>query len=106
MKCKGVISALLAIFLISAPAMAGEFDGTWKGRWGGGSSAQIVVAKDKVTSYRFNGNPQRVGGTSVNGKKLVVGSDFKITMTLTGKNAADAAYSGPHGKAAAKLTRN
>lgn len=101
-------SVLVAVFGIASisQAVAADFNGTWSGRWNGGASAQIQVVKDKVASYRFNGQPQRVGATKISGDTLTFGSDFKITLRPSGKNSVNANYSGPYGKASAKLTRN
>lgn len=100
-----ILAAAIGIASVSQ-SLAADFDGTWSGRWNGGSSAQIQVAGDKVTAYRFNGQKQRVGATRISGDTLTFGSDFTIVLKRTSNKSANATYSGPYGKASAKLTRN
>lgn len=98
-------SVAVAVALFSSTVLAGDFDGTWKGKWDGESSAKISVKNDKVTSYYFEGKPQAVGGTKVKGKKLVFGSDYRITLSLTGKDTAHASYRQGSGSAEADMVR-
>lgn len=81
-----------------------SWDGTWSGKWGGGSSARITIKNNKVTSYYFQGRPQGVGSTKMSGNTIRFGSDYSITMTMTGSNSASAAYRG-NGTAQADMTR-
>jgi len=93
--------------LFAPAALAGDFDGTWAGKWSGGSSAKIHVVNDVVKAYYFRLTPQGVGATKRTGKALVFGSDYRITMTMTGKNTAHASYRSKYnGSAEADLVRN
>ena len=112
-------STFTALFLISAltlptlaeaapkkaQAAAQTWDGTWSGKWGGKSSGRVTVKGNKVTSYYFRGQPQSVGKTTVSGKTLRFGSDYSVTMTLTGDNSASAFWRG-NGTAKAEMVRD
>jgi hypothetical protein len=78
----------------SYPALAGNFDGTWTGKWDGIAPAKIRVSNDKVTSYIFRGQRQSLGTTSVAGKRLTFGKKYTITMTMAASGEASATYSG------------
>ena len=85
-------------------ALADQFNGTWSGKWDGKSTVQIRVANDKVQSYYFRGRAVNVGKTTIKGNTLRFGSDYSVTMTLTGPKTANAHYVG-RGTANAALTR-
>lgn len=44
-------------------AQTASWDGTWSGKWGGKASGKVTIKNNKVTSYYFQGRPQKVGGT-------------------------------------------
>lgn len=98
-------AAFVAATLLATPVIAGDFDGTWTGRWSATSTAKIRIVDDKVTAYHFKGRSQKVGPTTRKGKKLVFGTDYRITITLTGKSSAHASYRTNGGSAEADLVR-
>lgn len=100
-----LVLVALAVSMSSASVFAGDFDGTWTGKWSEKSTAKIRVVDDKVVSYSYKGEAQDVGGTKRKGKKLVFGSDYRITLSLTGKDSAHASYRQGSGSAEADLKR-
>ena len=87
-----------SVMLCSSFAAAGEFDGTWSGKWGGNAPGQIQVQDDRVVAYRFKGQAQFVGKTKIAGKTLTFGNaTYTIKMTMAGGNKANASYRGRFG---------
>lgn len=85
-------------------AQTASWDGTWSGKWGGKASGKVTIKNNKVTSYYFQGRPQKVGGTNVSGNTIRFGSGYSVTMTKTGANSASAVWKGD-GTAQAHMTR-
>jgi hypothetical protein len=104
MKFSVLLVAVSAIVSAST-AFAGDLDGTWTGKWGGEASAKVSVSGDKVTSYYFKGDPQKVGSTKASKTALSFGSGYTVKLTLTGKNTAHASYRSDRGSAEAELVR-
>lgn len=78
----------------TAWAQAGEFDGTWTGRWDNEPASQITVKDDMVTRYVQRGRMQHVGKTSVSGKTLSFGQGYKVRLTMVDAGTANGSYSG------------
>jgi hypothetical protein len=107
--------AIVAFLLSVVSAMAGEFDGSRTGKWNGKAPAEIHIAGNRVTAYKFRGKSAFVGRSSVSGKTISFkGSTmrfkrpfpFDVTMTLTGKSSTKAHYSDGNSQANASMTRS
>lgn len=81
-----------------------SWDGTWSGKWGGKAAGQIRIKGNKVVAYFFRGRPQNVGTTKVSRNTIRFGSDYTVTLTMTGDDTASALYRGD-GTAKANMRR-
>ncbi|WP_160004751.1 hypothetical protein [Rhizobium sp. 18055] len=104
MRFSALVIAAIAILSASA-SFAGDLDGTWTGKWGDKASAKVSVSGDKVTSYYYQGSPQKIGSTKASKTGVSFGSGYTVKVTLTGKNTAHASYRSDRGSAEAELVR-
>lgn len=87
-----------------AAAQSVSWDGTWSGKWGGRATGQIRIKGNKVVAYYFRGRAQNVGATKVSRNTIRFGSDYTVTLTMTGDDTASAFYRGD-GTAKANMRR-